>query len=67
MIKNQRINSDVTAGTEKTLKFSVLSDFENLCLYDVRIQPKEIDHPYAARLVMYGYQDYIKNGMAEAI
>ncbi len=44
----------------KDIDVSVLSDFENLCLYDVRIQPKEIDHPYAARLVMYGYQDYIK-------
>jgi hypothetical protein len=44
----------------KDINVSVLSDFENLCLYDVRIQPKDNDRPYTARLVMYSYQDYEK-------
>ncbi|MCK5743231.1 MAG: restriction endonuclease subunit M, partial [Caldisericia bacterium] len=43
----------------KDIGVSILSDFEHLCFYDVRIQPKESERPHFARLAMYGYKDFI--------
>jgi type I restriction-modification system DNA methylase subunit len=43
----------------KDIGVSILSDFEHLCIYDVRIQPKESERPHFARLAMYGYKDFI--------
>ena len=42
------------------IDISLLSDFEHLVAYDVRVKPKEADSPHTSMLVRYGYKDYIK-------
>jgi len=44
----------------KGVDISVLSDFEHLAIYDVRIKPKEIDEPHVGRLVKFHYTDYLE-------
>ncbi len=43
------------------LPLSILTDFEDLAIYDCRTQPKKNDKPSTGRIKLYNYKDYITN------
>jgi len=44
----------------KGVDISILSDFEHLAIYDVRIKPKDTDEPHVARLVKFHYIEFVE-------
>ena len=43
------------------LPLSVLTDFEELAVYDCRMRPKHTDKADVARIMLFTYKDYLKN------
>jgi hypothetical protein len=41
------------------LPLSILTDFEELAVYDTRIRPREGDKPSVSRILSYGYEDFL--------
>ena len=41
------------------LPLSILTDFEDLAIYDCRIKPEETDKPSTARVALYSYEEYL--------
>jgi predicted type IV restriction endonuclease len=41
------------------LPVSILTDFEELAVYDCRIRPAKTDKPTTARILFYGYREYL--------
>ena len=47
-------------GSSAKLPISILTDFENLAVYDCRIKPRETDGPGVAQLFIINYTEYIE-------
>ena len=43
------------------LPLSILTDFEELAVYDCRMRPKHTDKAEVARIMLFTYKDYLKN------
>ena len=41
------------------LPLSILTDFEELAVYDTRIRPREGDKPSVSRILSFGYEDFL--------
>ena len=42
------------------LPLSILTDFEELAVYDCQLRPKHTDKADVARIMLFGYKDYLK-------
>src|SRR3989344_7641967 len=43
------------------IPISILTDFEELIVYDCRVKPHEKDNPNVARIMVINYKDYLEN------